>query len=98
MQQCCKEFDGQHELAIPVSKPVLMLVPTHLREVHAPYTLGMLIIRHGFSVLAHIPQSDHTLIVAADKVALDVAVPADTAQLGPAQTAPAVTNSNLFRH
>ena len=43
----------------------------------------MLFKRHGLCLLAHIPQLHHTLVVAANEVALDVAIPANAAELGP---------------
>ena len=56
---------------------------TDLREVHTPHPLSMLIKGHGLCVLADVPQLDDALIVRADEVALDIAIPAYTAQLGP---------------
>ena len=55
-----------------------------MREVNTPDTLGMLFKSHGLCLLADIPQLDDTLIVTTDQVALHIAVPANTAQLGPA--------------
>ena len=45
----------------------------------------MLFKGHGLCLLADIPQLDDTLIVTTDQVALHIAVPADAAQLRPAQ-------------
>ena len=55
-----------------------------MREVNAPDTLGMLFKCHGLCLLADIPQLDNTFVVTTDQVALHIAVPANTAQLGPA--------------
>lgn len=46
----------------------------------------MLFKSHGLSLLTDVPQLYHPLIVTADQVTLDVAVPAHTAQFGPAQS------------
>ena len=55
-----------------------------LRVIHTPHTLGMLLKDHGLRVDSCVPHLDDALIVAADQVVLDIAVPAHTAQLGPA--------------
>ena len=54
---------------------------SYMREVHAPNTLGVLFKGHGLSVLTDVPQLDDPLIVRADEVALNIAVPAYTAEL-----------------
>lgn len=46
----------------------------------------MLFKGHCLRLLADVPQLNHPLVVTANEVAFHVAVPADTAQLGPAKT------------
>ena len=65
----------------------IVLSPTqnkaHLREIYTPHPLGMFIKGHSLSMLAHVPQLDDALIIRANEVALDIAVPAHAAQFGP---------------
>ena len=67
----------------------------HMGEVDTPDTLGMLFKRHGLCLLANIPQLDDTLIITTDQIALHIAVPANAAQLGPAQS---VGKSETHQH
>ena len=55
-----------------------------LRVVHTPHALGMLLKDHGLGVDSCVPHLNDPLIVAADEVVLDVAVPTHAAQLRPA--------------